>query len=145
MILSGALCWPILFKAVMLDPDIDRQAPQVASYLRHAVPGKPVYVVDYDPVIYQLARAPVLTRFPFHQHMMCDFPALPVSPEEEIRRIMALRPAALIFAPEEHRMICELPERVELVRDLAVNVGYSQAARIDGPHGAVSIWMRAPN
>lgn len=144
-ILAGAVCWPILFKAVTPDPDIDRQAPQVAAYLRKAVPGKPVYVVDYDPVIYQLAGAPLLTRFAFHQHMMCDFPALPVSPEEEIRRIVAKRPAALVFAPEKHRMICELPERVDLVRGLAMKAGYREAARIDGPHGAVAIWMLPQN
>lgn len=135
-----ALLWPLAFRVFTRDPDIDLQAPRVAAYLRERVPGQPVYVVDYDPVVYQLSGAPVLTRFPFHQHIVCDFPALPVSPEAEIRRIMAARPAALVFAPENHRMVCELPERVGLVRALARAGGYAPATRIAGDYGEVEIW-----
>ena len=105
------------------------------------MPGQPVYVVDYEPVVYQLSGAPVPTRFPLPLHLMCDFPPLPVLPEDELRRIIATRPAALIFAPTDYRMSGELPARIGLVRQIASQANYRPTVSIDGPAGPVEIWM----
>lgn len=140
VLVVATVLWPLVFHLVRSDPDIDPQPPAVAAYLREHVPGQPVYVVNYDPVVYQLSGAPTLTRFSFHQHLMCEFPALPVSAEAEIARIMAQRPAALVFAAPTHRMVCEMPERIGLVHALAVKVGYRKVAAVPGQSGAVEIW-----
>lgn len=140
-LLAIALLCPIILSMLLPDPEIDPQPPRVAAYLQQHLPGQPVYVVDYEPVVYQLSGAQVPTRFPLPLHLMCDFPALPVPPEDELRRIIATRPAALIFAPANYRMSCELPARVDLVRQMAEQANYRPTVSIDGPAGPVEIWM----
>lgn len=141
VVVAAVLFWPVLFQLVRTDPDHDSQPLAIAAYLRQHAPGQPIYVVNYDPVVYQLSGAPTLTRFSFHQHLVCEFPALPVAADSEIRRIMTRRPAALVFAAPTHRMACELPERIVLVQSLARDSGYRKAAAIPGKAGAVEIWL----
>jgi 4-amino-4-deoxy-L-arabinose transferase-like glycosyltransferase len=141
ILVAAVLLWPVVFQTVREDPDHDSQPVAIAAYLRQQVPARPIYVVNYDPVVYLLSGAPTLTRFSFHQHLVCDFPALPVAADAEIRRIMAKRPAALVFASPTHHMVCERPERIALVQSLARGSGYRKAAAIPGKAGAVEIWL----
>lgn len=141
VIVAAVVLWPVLFQFFRDDPDHDSQPLGIAAYLRQHAPGKPIYVVNYDPVVYQLSGAPTLTRFSFHQHLVCEFPALPVAADAEIRRIMERRPAALVFASPTHHMVCELPERIALVHALARTGGYRKVAAIPGKAGAVEMWM----
>lgn len=142
VVLAFTLLCPILLSLLLPDTEIDPQPPRVAAYLRQHLPDQPIYVVDYEPVVYQLSGATVPTRFPLPMHLMCDFPAVPVPPQDELQRIIASQPAALVFAPENYRMNCELPSRVNLVKRMAKQANYRPTVSIDGSAGPVEIWMK---
>jgi 4-amino-4-deoxy-L-arabinose transferase-like glycosyltransferase len=136
---------PILLAAMLPDAGADSRPPRIAAWLRAHVPGRPVYVVDYEPLVYELSGAPVPTRFPLPQHLLCDFPALPVPAEAEMARIMAGRPAALVVSAARQRMVCTDRTRVVRVMALAARAGYRLAASFEGPYGPIEIWIAPPS
>jgi hypothetical protein len=138
---TSAALYPVGYTLAFPDPGFDPRPALIAAAIERRVPGRPVFVVDYDPAIYALSGAPMPTRFPFPQHLMCDFPALPVDPVAELRRIMARRPAALVITANRRRMVCEQPARADLVMRIAQGAGYRRLDRYDGPGGPVELWI----
>ncbi len=114
---------------------------RISDYVKRIAPGQPIFVVDYEPVVYQLAEAPILTRYPLPEHLICDFPALPVSPEAEIARVMAARPAIVVISANRKRMVCEASQRAEL----AIRLGgpsYVLDRRFSNAIDVIEIWRR---
>jgi hypothetical protein len=141
LVLPAVLTYPIFARGLFPDDGFEDRTPtRIAAYLNRIAPGKPIYIVDYEPVIYQLTGAPVPTRFPFTQHLVCDFPAAPVQAEEEMRRIVLTRPAAILVSTSRHRIACEMPQRVGMAMRLATDIGYRRDSSFASPYGPIELW-----
>ena len=118
-----------------------RLPQDIADYVRSIAPRQSIYVVDYEPVVYLLANAPIPTRYPLPQHLLCNFPPLPVSAPDEIARIMASRPAALVLSTNRKRMACEISDRATLALRLGGDK-YYLGQRFTNAFDSIEVWRR---
>lgn len=88
-----------------------RTPDRIARYLAEATHGSggSLYVVDYQPVVYQLSGLRPATRFPIPMQLVCPFPAIGERPEREIARTMASRPDFLVISASRAALLCEIP------------------------------------
>ncbi len=100
-----------------------------------------IYVVDQETTIYLLARARIPTRFPQSQHLVCDF-ALPGTDQaEEIRRTMASAPRFVLVSHQGPWMVCERPDRLDIVHAALAKNYDAQATVSEGGFG-IDIYCR---
>jgi hypothetical protein len=98
-----------------------------------------VYLVDADTNIYVRSGLKPPTAYPAIMHLACPF-TLPVVQEDEIRRIMALRPRLVAFR-FNNWLGCELPERIALVFS-EMGTNYRRAITLADIHNGVEIYCR---
>jgi 4-amino-4-deoxy-L-arabinose transferase-like glycosyltransferase len=136
------LAWYLLVEAPAARPG--RLATEAAEYLtgQGLAAGGSLYVVDSDPAIYLLTGAALPTRFPFPQHLTCDFHLPGVSADAEIRRIMADAPRFVVISHFRKWMVCERPERLAIV-GAALNRSYRLATTIAADGEAIDIYRRS--
>ena len=81
--------------AALLQPDVPaRIAARIAAELP---PGAPIFIPNYQPVIYVLAGAAIPTRFPFPIHLTGAYARLSdASTDDEVGRILATRPRFMV-------------------------------------------------
>lgn len=135
------LAWYFLVEAPAARPG--RLATEAAEFLkeRGLTPGGSLYVVDSDPAIYLLTGAALPTRYPFPQHLTCDFHLPGVDAAAEIRRIMAEAPRFVVISHFRKWMVCERPERLAIV-DAALTKFYRRAATLADDGEVIDIYRR---
>jgi 4-amino-4-deoxy-L-arabinose transferase-like glycosyltransferase len=114
----------------------------VAATLRELVPaGSAVFVANYHPVIHVLADVEPLSRFVFPASLTGHFSsALPVDADEEVARILAARPDAILL---DRGWMHTLRHSAVLAIEAALAADYEIAARVPEERGPVEIWRRA--
>jgi 4-amino-4-deoxy-L-arabinose transferase-like glycosyltransferase len=114
----------------------------VAATLRELVPaGSAVFVANYHPVIHVLADVEPLSRFVFPASLTGHFSsALPVDADEEVARILAARPDAIVL---DRGWMHTLRHSAVLMIEVALAADYEIAARVPEERGPVEIWRRA--
>ncbi len=76
-------------------PDPVREVAEAVEL--RARPGEPVFIVNYHPVVYFLARAGLPTRFVFPAHLSGDFDEVSdIDTEAELSRVLASRPRLVV-------------------------------------------------
>jgi len=82
--------------ANLLAPDVPaRVAALIAAELP---PGEAIFVPNYQPIVYFLARAGIPTRFPFPIHLTGAFANLAgASTDGEVGRILATKPRFIVI------------------------------------------------
>ncbi|WP_158291896.1 ArnT family glycosyltransferase [Paracraurococcus ruber] len=71
---------------------------EVAKAVRARIhPGDPIFVANYHPVIYAMARAAAPTRFVFPAHLTGGFTQVAdIDTNEELRRVLATKPKLVV-------------------------------------------------
>ncbi|MCS6890283.1 MAG: glycosyltransferase family 39 protein [Rhodovarius sp.] len=71
---------------------------RIAELIREEMPpGEPIFVANYQPIIYFLAEAAIPTRFPFPLHLTGRWARLGgIDMDAEIERVLALRPRFIV-------------------------------------------------
>lgn len=116
-------------------------ADRVANYVRERAPGRSIYVVDYEPVIYQMTGATVPTRYPLPMQLLCPSFAAKIDQGPEIRRIMSTQPALLIVSASRARMVCE-DRRLATMALTAGHGDYRMERTFSDTHEVVEVWAR---
>jgi hypothetical protein len=98
-----------------------------------------VYLVDANTSIYVRSHLKPPTPYPAVMHLTCPF-TLPVAQEDEMRRIMALRPRLVAFRFNDW-LGCEVPERIALVMS-AMGADYRRAVTLADVYDGVEIYCR---
>jgi hypothetical protein len=114
----------------------------VAATLRELVPaGSAVFVANYHPVMHALADVEPLSRFVFPASLTGHYAsALPVDADEEVARILAARPDAILL---DRGWMHTLRHSAVLMIEAALAADYEIAARVPEERGPVEIWRRA--
>jgi hypothetical protein len=103
-------------------------------------PGETAFVVNYEPVVYFLARLPLPTRMPLPQHVTGGFGEV-IGPEAdaELARVLASRPYLMvIYQPDWQRVRPGAREAIEA----ALAEGYEVVGTVPGKEGLVELWRR---
>jgi len=102
----------------MQDRDYGDLPRRLASYvMRESVPGEPLFVYGYHPILYYLAASPVPTRFPFADHLAYEYganvlTALGFDLAAEIDDTMSRRPRFVILASDRQYRHTAATERL---------------------------------
>ncbi len=104
---------------------IARATALIAPLLRHGC----LYVYEGDPALYRLSRSCLVTRYAFPGHLSwaVETRTLGVDPEDEMRRLLAARPAAIVIGDETFEATRDQGTWSVLVPTLAG--GYTLSAR----------------
>ncbi|GGG32122.1 hypothetical protein GCM10010964_20060 [Caldovatus sediminis] len=135
---AGATAPALLHGIGLREPDPPRRlAALIAADLP---PGEPIYVVNYHPVTYFLARAGVPTRFAFPAHLAGRESAVTgLDADAELARVLASRPRLMVV---DRGRWCELrPEAAAMVA-AALGEAYALSATVPGERGSVELWRR---
>jgi 4-amino-4-deoxy-L-arabinose transferase-like glycosyltransferase len=89
---------------------------QIGQFILAQNGGKPgtLYVVDYEPVVYQASGFQPVTRHPLPMQLICPFTAVDLDPEREIAKAVARRPDFMVVTKDRHRLLCEIRARAQL-------------------------------
>lgn len=121
-------------------PDTSRE---VAALARQAVAsGRPIFVVNDQPVIYLLAHAPLPTVYAFPSHLLGAQRGLaPIDRLAELRRVLALRPGLLVrdMTPDWTDPAQTDPAGRALVEQ-ALESGYQRVAAFPRPGGEIEVY-----
>ena len=119
-------------------PDPPRAAAETVARL--VPPGETAFVVNYEPVVYFLARLPLPTRMPLPQHVTGGFGEV-IGPEAdaELARVLASRPYLMvIYQPDWQRVRPGARKAIEA----ALAEGYEVIGTVPGKEGLVELWRR---
>lgn len=111
-----------------------------AAIAARIVPGEPIWVVNYLPVVHVLAGAGLATRYAFPPHLVGPYAAVTgIDADAEIARILASRPTLLIVYRGWWQQM--RPEAAALVAAALVR-SYRREVEIAEAIGAVELWRR---
>jgi Dolichyl-phosphate-mannose-protein mannosyltransferase len=119
-------------------PDPPRAA--AAAIARMVPPGETAYIVNYEPVIYFLARLPLPTRMPLWQQLAGYYgDAIGQESDDELARVLASRPYLIVISQPHYRKV--RPDAQAAI-EAALAAGYEQAGALQGTEGVVELWRR---
>ena len=104
--------------------------------------GGTLYVVDYQPIVYQLSGLTPATRYPLPMQLVCPFPAASGAPEREIARTMASRPDFVVVSASRAVLLCEIPARAALALRLGGGEYRLDRRFRDEMMGTIEVWRR---
>jgi hypothetical protein len=113
---------------------------EVAEAVEHrARPGEPVFIVNYHPVVYFLARAGLPTRFVFPAHLSGDFDEVSdIDTDAELGRVLASRPRLVVV---DRGWWPQLRPRAAAAVKRALQADYALAETVAEERGPVEIWQ----
>ncbi len=130
--------------APRLDRGIGIWQPDPVQEVAEAVelrarPGEPVFVVNYHPVVYFLARAGLPTRFVFPAQLSGDFDeVLDVDADTELARVLASRPRLVVV---DRGWWPQLRPKAATAVTAALRADYVLADTVAEERGPVEIWQ----
>ncbi len=130
--------------APRLDRGIGIWQPDPVQEVAEAVelrarPGEPVFVVNYHPVVYFLARAGLPTRFVFPAHLSGDFDEVSdIDTDAELSRVLASRPRLVVV---DRGWWPQLRPRAATAVMAALQADYVLADTVAEERGPVEIWQ----
>jgi hypothetical protein len=103
-------------------------------------PGETAYIVNYEHLVYFLARLPLPTRMPLWPQLAGYFgDSIGLESDEELARVLASRPYLMvIYQPHYSRVRPNARKAIEA----ALDAGYEQAGVVQGAEGLVELWRR---
>ena len=102
-------------------------------------PGEPVFIVNYHPVVYFLARAGLPTRFVFPAHLSGDFDEVSdIDTDAELSRVLASRPRLVVV---DRGWWPQLRPRAATTVTAALQADYVLADTVAEERGPVEIWQ----
>ncbi len=103
-------------------------------------PDETVYVVNFEPIVYFLARLPLPTRMPFWQQLAGqEGEMLGQESDAELARVLASRPYLLVISRPHWRKV--RPRAREAI-EAALKEGYEDAGTVQATEGVVELWRR---
>lgn len=113
---------------------------EAGSLLRAGLePGRPIYVVNANPVLYVLAGAPIPTRYVFPDHLAGQnantVPGLDA--DAEMARVLALRPQYLVLDRDNWD---GMRDSAKAMLSAAMAVDYKPVATLSGSAGVIEIY-----
>jgi hypothetical protein len=130
--------------APRLDRGIGIWQPDPVEEVAEAVelrarPGEPIFVVNYHPVVYFLARAGLPTRFVFPAHLSGDFDEVSdIDTDAELSRVLASRPRLVVV---DRGWWPQLRPRAATAVTAALRADYVLAETVAEERGPVEIWQ----
>lgn len=130
--------------AARLDRGIGIWEPDPVREVAEAVelrsrPGEPVFIVNYHPVVYFLARAGLPTRFVFPAHLSGDFDEVSdIDTDAELSRVLASRPRLVVV---DRGWWPRLRPRAASTVTAALQADYVLADTVAEERGPVEIWQ----
>ena len=130
--------------APRLDRGIGIWQPDPVQEVAEAVelrsrPGEPVFIVNYHPVVYFLARAGLPTRFVFPAHLSGDFDEVSdIDTDAELSRVLASRPRLVVV---DRGWWPQLRPRAASTVTAALQADYVLADTVAEERGPVEIWQ----
>jgi hypothetical protein len=130
--------------APRLDRGIGIWQPDPVQEVAEAVelrsrPGEPIFVVNYHPVVYFLARAGLPTRFVFPAHLSGDFDEVSdIDTDAELSRVLASRPRLVVV---DRGWWPQLRPRAASTVTAALQAHYVLADTVAEERGPVEIWQ----
>jgi hypothetical protein len=130
--------------APRLDRGIGIWQPDPVEEVAEAVelrarPGEPIFVVNYHPVVYFLARAGLPTRFVFPAHLSGDFDEVSdIDTDAELSRVLASRPRLVVV---DRGWWPQLRPRAASTVTAALQADYVLAETVAEERGPVEIWQ----
>jgi 4-amino-4-deoxy-L-arabinose transferase-like glycosyltransferase len=151
----AALAFAGVVGAVAVDAWLDALVPRIeqgarpdaprrvaAAIAREIVPGEPIFIANYHPVVYVLARAAVPTRYAFPGHLTCAYDRITsVDADAEIARVLATRPRIVVV---DRGWWGAMRRRAAALIANALDQNYVRVASIEEERGPVEIWRRRP-
>ena len=121
----------------MWQPDPVQEVAEAVE--RRARPGEPVFIVNYHPVVYFLARAGLPTRFVFPAHLSGDFDEVSdIDTDAELSRVLASRPRLVVV---DRGWWPQLRPRAATTVTAALQTDYVLAETVAEERGPVEIWQ----
>lgn len=130
--------------APRLDRGIGIWQPDPVQEVAEAVelrsrPGEPVFIVNYHPVVYFLAKAGLPTRFVFPAHLSGDFDEVSdIDTDAELSRVLASRPRLVVV---DRGWWPQLRPRAATTVTAALQADYVLADTVAEERGPVEIWQ----
>jgi hypothetical protein len=130
--------------APRLDRGIGIWQPDPVQEVAEAVelrsrPGEPVFIVNYHPVVYFLAKAGLPTRFVFPAHLSGDFDEVSdIDTDAELSRVLASRPRLVVV---DRGWWQQLRPRAATTVTAALQADYVLADTVAEERGPVEIWQ----
>ena len=128
---------PRLYGAIGLTgPDPVRE---VAAAIRRVIdPGDPIWVVNYHPTLYVLAKAGLATPYAFPAQLVGPYWRVTgIDPYEEVARILASTPQALVI---DRGWWPNIRPRIAAMIEEALAENYDLAAVVWEERGPVEVW-----
>jgi hypothetical protein len=117
-------------------PDPVRQV--AAAIAAELPPGEPIFVANYHPVVYVLARAGLPTRYVFPAHVTGHFGGVAdIDMDAEVARIMASRPR---FVVVDRGWWHTIRPGAAAIITAALESGYELAGTVAEERGPVELW-----
>jgi 4-amino-4-deoxy-L-arabinose transferase-like glycosyltransferase len=128
------------------EPDVPRL---VADRIKEALaPGEPIFVVNYQPVIYFLSDAALPTKFSFPADLVGPLNFTDVDLDVELARVLASRPHFIVLERDENGMPLVRASAQKLI-DAKLKGDYSLVATFDkeptdsrSSPGLIELWRR---
>jgi hypothetical protein len=119
-------------------PDPPRAVANTVA--RMVPPGETAFVVNYEPIIYFLARLPLPTSMPLWQQLAGGYgEAIGQESDDELARVLASRPYVMVISQPHWRKVRPSAQRaIEAVLD----ADYEEAGTVQGSEGPVELWRR---
>jgi hypothetical protein len=114
---------------------------QVARAANAALqPGEALYVANWHPVVYALARQPPPTRYAFPGHLAGAYARVTgIDADAELARVLAIPPGVIVVSTSSWGPIRpEARQRIEA----ALASGYTLVATVKDGTGPVEVWRR---
>ncbi|GAA0597857.1 hypothetical protein GCM10009416_40110 [Craurococcus roseus] len=130
--------------APRLDRGIGIWQPDPVEEVAEAVelrsdPGDPIFIVNYHPVVYFLAKAALPTRFVFPAHLSGDFEEVSdIDTDAELSRVLASRPRLVVV---DRGWWPQLRPRAASTVTAALRADYVLADTVAEERGPVEIWQ----
>ncbi len=111
----------------------------VARAVRREIePGEPIWVVNYHPAVYVLAKAGLATRFAFPDQLVGRYWSVTgIDPNEEVERILSTNPQVIVV---DRGWWPNVRPRIAAMVDEALQENYDLVAAVPEERGPVEIW-----
>lgn len=119
-------------------PDPSRVAAEAVARL--VPPGETAYVVNYEPVIYFLAKLPLPTIMPLWQQLAGEYgEVMGQRSDAELARVLESRPYLMVISEPHWRKVRPGAQRAI---EAALDAGYELTGTVQGTQGIVELWRR---